>query len=65
MIATDVSDIKYYLKDKINALVIRPDSLVDLVKAIETLIINSYLRIKIGEEGRRTAKKYFENNAVD
>lgn len=64
VIASDVSDIKYYLKDRINAILIKPNSKDDLVKAIETLIINKDLRIKIGAEGRRTARKYFDNNIV-
>lgn len=64
VIASDVSDIKYYLKDKINCILIRPDSKDDLVKAIETLITDRDLRIKIGEEGRRTARKYFDNYVV-
>ena len=64
VIATNVSDIKYYLTDKMNALVIKPDSKADLVKAIETLITDRVLRIKIGEEGRRTAKKNFDNYNV-
>jgi glycosyltransferase involved in cell wall biosynthesis len=64
VIVSDVSDIHYYLKDKINAILIRPGSKDDLVQAIETLITNRDLRIKIGEEGRKAAKKYFDNHSV-
>lgn len=64
VIASDVSDIKYYLKDKINAILIEPDSKDALVKAIELLITDRDLRNKIGEEGRQTAKKYFDNYSV-
>lgn len=64
VIASDVSDVNYYLKDKINAILIRPGSKDDLVQAMETLITNRDLRVKIGEEGRRAAKKYFDNHSV-
>ncbi len=64
VIATDVSDIKYYLTDKINALVIKPDSQVELINAIEALVVDEDFRIRLGAEGRRTAQKYFDNRIV-
>jgi glycosyltransferase involved in cell wall biosynthesis len=64
VIVSDVSDVNYYIKNNINAILIRPDSKDDIVQAIEALITNRELRIKIGEEGRKTAKKYFDNHSV-
>ena len=64
VIASDVSDVKYYLKNEINAILIKPDSKDDLVKAMKTLISNKDLRFKIGEQGRETAKENFDNSTV-
>ena len=50
--------VKYFIEETI----FKFESIKD--NTIKTLINNKDLRIKIGEEGRQTAKKYFDNCVV-
>ena len=63
-IVSDVSDIGYYIRDKVNAILIKPDSVEDIVQAIELLIQDTNLRLRIGEEGRKTAKIFFDQHRI-
>ena len=64
VIVSDVSDISLYITNKFNGMLVKPDSKEDLVNALETLITNEALRLKIGKEGRKTAQIFFDSNIV-
>lgn len=59
VIATDVSDINMYLKDKKDIILARPSDTDSLYKAMEYVYLNYQKCIKTGENGRKTAMKYF------
>lgn len=59
VIATDVSDINLYLKDKEDIIMAQPSDAESLFKAMEFTYLNYDNCIEIGQNGKRTAKKYF------
>lgn len=64
VIVSKVSDVQNYIKNNQNGLLVNPDSKDDLINAITTLINDKVLRKKIGEEGRKTAKQFFDSGLV-
>ena len=64
VIATKVGDVPKYLINNINALVISPSSVSQLVEAILSLIENPDKIELIGKEGRKTAESHFDSNKV-
>jgi glycosyltransferase involved in cell wall biosynthesis len=61
VICTDVSDIKYYLENKKDAVIIQPDSVSELVDAMEFLYLNKNEANKIGHNGRAKAEMFFNS----
>ncbi|HPD45954.1 MAG TPA: glycosyltransferase [Anaerohalosphaeraceae bacterium] len=60
VIATDVSDVRVYLEDKVNALIIAPDSGTAVAEAIEYLLADRERAERIGRAGREAARRYFD-----
>jgi len=61
VIVSDVGDVSTFLQDKVNALLIRPDSVEDLEFSIKYLIENPEKVDEIGFEGRKVAINSFNN----
>jgi glycosyltransferase involved in cell wall biosynthesis len=59
VIATDVSDVRYYLEDKIDIVMAKPSDTPSLINAIEYLINNPDKRDLIGRNGYEKCTKYF------
>ncbi len=59
VVATDVSDVKLYLKDKIDIILAKPSDSDSLYKAMEYALLNYQKCIEIGQNGRNAALKYF------
>ena len=64
VIATNVGDVGSYLKNKENALLIMPESVDEIVSAIEFFIENPLVTKVMGENARLTAEKYFDSNKL-
>ncbi len=64
IIVSDVGDINQYLKDKVNAIIIKAQSEQEICKAISLLIDDPSLRKKIGTEGKVVAISNFASNKV-
>lgn len=58
-ITTNVGMIPNYLKDKYNTLLINPKSTQELSIAMEKLIIDENLKLKLSKNGFKVANKYF------
>lgn len=61
VIVSNVGDVSNFLKDKENALLIRPDSIEDLINSIKFLLDNPDKIDEIGLHGRNVALKSFNN----
>lgn len=59
VIATDVSDIKLYLRDKIDIILASPSDSESLFKAMEYTVLNYQKCVGIGLNGKNAASKYF------
>lgn len=59
VITTEVSDINFYLKDKVDTVMAEPSNIESLVKAMEFLILNKEKGKEIGIKGREKALQYF------
>ncbi len=59
VIATDISDIKLYLRDKIDIILADPSDSDSLYKAMDYTLLNYQKCIEIGQNGRNAAIKYF------
>lgn len=64
VIASGVSDVRRYLEDKKNAVIIEPDSVSAITEAIEFLITHPDEAKRIGQAGKETAKKNFDAEAL-
>ncbi|RZK25175.1 MAG: glycosyltransferase [Flavobacterium sp.] len=64
VIATNVGDVPKYLSHNINALLISPNSVDELVQSITTLIENPEKILQIGKLGRKTAEENFDTEKV-
>jgi glycosyltransferase involved in cell wall biosynthesis len=63
-IASRIGDVPLYLQDRINALLVEPGSVNDLVEAIQFVIRHPHLAGDIGKRGREVAEHYFETKVV-
>jgi glycosyltransferase involved in cell wall biosynthesis len=59
VIATNISDIRLYLKDKIDLIMASPSSVKSLLECMTFAYNNKNEIIKIGENGKQTCEKYF------
>ena len=59
VIATDISDVKLYLRNKIDIILANPSDADSLYKAMDYTLLNYQKCIKIGQNGRNAALKYF------
>lgn len=59
VVATRVSGVEMYLKDKINAMLVEPDDVDGLVKGISYLIENKDEATRIGKEGYKVFEEHF------
>ena len=64
VIATNVGDVSNYLFNGVNALVINPDSVDELAKALLSLIEDPCKISLLGIEGRKTAETHFDSDKV-
>ncbi|NOT91745.1 glycosyltransferase [Ferruginibacter sp.] len=64
VIATNVGDVPNYLFNDINAMVVNPDSVEEIVDALLILIEHPEKRQALGKEARKTAEKFFDSDAV-
>ncbi len=60
VIASRVSDVTEYLADRRDAVLIEPDSAVDIVQAVEWLLDHPDEALQIGRAGRQTAERCFD-----
>lgn len=59
VVATDISDVKLYLRDKIDIILANPSDSDSLFKAMEYTLLNYQKCIEIGQNGRNAALKHF------
>jgi glycosyltransferase involved in cell wall biosynthesis len=64
VIATNVGDVPNYLFNGVNALLINPDSVKELVDALLLLIEHPEKRHVLGVEARKTAEHFFDSDIV-
>lgn len=64
VIATSVGDVPAYLQNKKNALLIAPESVDEIVTALNTLINNPGIRKELGAEARKTAELNFDSEKI-
>jgi glycosyltransferase involved in cell wall biosynthesis len=64
VIATNVGDVPNYLFNGVNALVINPDSVEELIDALLILIEHPEKRQALGIEARKTAEHFFDSDTV-
>lgn len=61
VVATNVGDVSHYLNHKDNALVIQPESVSELVQALNYLLENPLEIERIGKNGRIVAETHFDS----
>lgn len=61
VIASKVSDIELYLKDKYNALLVNPNSCTEIAESIKYVFDNPKIAKEIGIQGNLTALKFFDS----
>jgi len=59
VIATDVSDVKYYLDDKVDVVIAKPSNTQSLISSLKYLICDADKRNKIGVNGYNKCRKFF------
>jgi glycosyltransferase involved in cell wall biosynthesis len=64
VIATSVGDVPNYLFNDINALVVQPDSVDELIDALMLLVEDPEKRAALGIEARKTAEKCFDSDKI-
>lgn len=64
VIATNVGDVSKYLKDDVNALMIQPNSVRELIEALTKLVENPDKICALGIEARKTAELNFDTEKV-
>jgi len=64
VIASNVSDVSRYLEDKLNALLIEPDSVKAIAGAVDFLLTDPDKAGQIGTEGRKCAKQNFDSRIL-
>lgn len=61
VVVSNVGDVNLYLENRVNALVINPESVDLIVNAIKYIINNKEDARKIGDNGKSTSMKYFNS----
>jgi glycosyltransferase involved in cell wall biosynthesis len=64
VIASDVTDVSRFVKDRESALLVEPDSVASISSALEFLISNPNEAIRIGANGRKVAEQYFDIRVI-
>jgi glycosyltransferase involved in cell wall biosynthesis len=64
VIATNVGDVPNYLFNSVNAMVINPNAVEELIDALLFLIENPDKRRAMGTEARKTAEHFFDSDKV-
>jgi glycosyltransferase involved in cell wall biosynthesis len=64
VIASDVGDVSFYLKNGLNAYVISPESVSELVDALSRVISDPDKILALGAESKKTAEKYFDSEML-
>lgn len=59
VVCTDVSDISVYLENKVDCIIVEPENEVKLLEAMEFLYTNPQEAFKIGYNGYKKAKRFF------
>jgi glycosyltransferase involved in cell wall biosynthesis len=64
VVATNIGEVSRYLKNGHNALLIRSESVDDIVNALQQLVENPDLIETLGTEGRKTAETCFDSDKL-
>jgi glycosyltransferase involved in cell wall biosynthesis len=64
IIATNIGDVSHYLTNKVNALLIQPESELQICDAMLMLSQDSQLRIKLGNAAYDTALEHFSSQKI-
>lgn len=64
VIATRVGDVTDFLENNRNALIIKPEDSNEISEAIIRLSVNGELLKKIGSEGQKVARQFFDANVI-
>jgi glycosyltransferase involved in cell wall biosynthesis len=64
VIATNVGDVSDFLKNEVNALLIAPDSVTEIVNALTEIIEHPQKIRSLGMEARKTAEDHFDTEKV-
>jgi len=64
VIATNVGDVPNYLFNDINALLIQPDSVDEIIEALMVLMENPGKRAALGIQARKTAERCFDSDTI-
>jgi glycosyltransferase involved in cell wall biosynthesis len=64
VVATSVGDVPNYLFNDINALLIQPDSVDEIIDALIILIENPEKRETLGIQARKTAERCFDSDSI-
>ncbi len=64
IVATSVGDVPNYLFNDINALVVNPNSVDEIIDALLLLIEDPEKRMALGKEARKTAEKCFDSDKI-
>ena len=59
VIASRVSDVGIYLTDRVNAILVEPGSVPQIVAAIEYLLVDESRALALGRAGRLVAERHF------
>jgi glycosyltransferase involved in cell wall biosynthesis len=63
-IATRIGDVGLYLQDRVNALLVEPDSVESIMEALRFVLDNPDRSIEIGVRGRDIATHFFDTRVV-
>jgi len=64
VVATNVGDVSKYLINNVNSILIKPNSIHQLINALSSLIENPDIIRSLGIEGRKTAECFFDSEKV-
>ena len=59
VIASDVSDVSFYLKDRYDVLLSEPGSVISIANAMHYCLVNQEEVLRIGQRGKDACKKWF------
>jgi len=64
VIATNIGEISKYLKNHKNALLIEPESVLDIVNSLSYIIENPEMISQLGQEARKVAESHFDSEIL-